>query len=173
MSHQDRPVIVGAGPVGLGAARCSWPGKGGLPESSRCATSPPSSREHWPSIIGRPGGQRASAASPTFAQHMEAHMALNHLNLTVPNVPQTRAFFETYFGFRCLAGAPQSDTFVVLVDESGFVLSLNNFTEAEEVVYPGAFHVGFRQDSREQVDAIYQRLNAAGFNMKVPHEFHG
>jgi catechol 2,3-dioxygenase-like lactoylglutathione lyase family enzyme len=104
---------------------------------------------------------------------MEAHMALNHLNLTVPNVPQTRAFFETYFGFRHLAGAPRSDTFVVLVDESGFVLSLNNFTEAEEVAYPGAFHVGFRQDSREQVDAICQRLKAAGFGMKAPHEFHG
>jgi catechol 2,3-dioxygenase-like lactoylglutathione lyase family enzyme len=100
-------------------------------------------------------------------------MALNHLNLTVPSVPQTRAFFETYFGFRHVAGAPQSDTFVVLVDESGFVLSLNNFTEAEEVAYPGAFHVGFRQDSREQVDAIYQRLKADGFDMKPPHEFHG
>jgi catechol 2,3-dioxygenase-like lactoylglutathione lyase family enzyme len=100
-------------------------------------------------------------------------MALNHLNLTVPDVPQTRAFFETYFGFRCLAGAPQSDTFVVLADESGFVLSLNNFTEAEEVVYPGAFHVGFRQDSREQVDATYQRLKGDGFDMKPPHEFHG
>jgi catechol 2,3-dioxygenase-like lactoylglutathione lyase family enzyme len=100
-------------------------------------------------------------------------MALNHLNLTVPNVPQTRTFFETYFGFRCLAEAPQSDTFVVLVDESGFVLSLNNFTEAEDVAYPGAFHIGFRQDSREQVDAIYQRLNADGFDMKAPHPFHG
>jgi catechol 2,3-dioxygenase-like lactoylglutathione lyase family enzyme len=100
-------------------------------------------------------------------------MALNHLNLTVPNVPQTRAFFETYFGFRHMAAAPQSDTFVVLVDESGFVLSLNNFTEAKEVAYPGAFHVGFRQDSREQVDAICRRLKADGFDMKPPHEFHG
>ena len=100
-------------------------------------------------------------------------MALNHLNLTVPSVPQTRAFFDTYFGFRHLTGAPESDTFVVLVDESGLVLSLNNFTEAEEVAYPGAFHVGFRQDSREQVDAIYQRLKAADFDMKPPHEFHG
>ena len=100
-------------------------------------------------------------------------MALNHLNLTVPNVPQTRAFFETHFGFRCLAGAPQSDTFVVLVDESGFVLTLNNFSKAAEVVYPGAFHVGFRQDSREQVDGFYERLKADGFDMKPPHEFHG
>jgi catechol 2,3-dioxygenase-like lactoylglutathione lyase family enzyme len=100
-------------------------------------------------------------------------MALNHLNLTVPDVPQTRAFFETYFGFRSVPGTPRSTAFVVLVDESGFVLSLNNFGKAEEVVYPGAFHVGFRQDSREQVDAFYQRLKAGGFNMKAPHEFHG
>jgi hypothetical protein len=70
---------------------------------------------------------------------MEAHLALNHLNLTVPDVPQTRALFETYFGFRRLAGAPESDNFVVLTDESGFVLSLNNFTEAEEVANPGPF----------------------------------
>jgi catechol 2,3-dioxygenase-like lactoylglutathione lyase family enzyme len=99
-------------------------------------------------------------------------MALNHLNLTVPDVPQTRAFFETYFGFRCVAGRP-SDALVVLVDESGFVLTLNNLAKAAEVAYPGAFHVGFRQDSRERVDAFYQRLKADGFDLKPPHEFHG
>jgi catechol 2,3-dioxygenase-like lactoylglutathione lyase family enzyme len=94
-------------------------------------------------------------------------MALNHLNLTVPDVPQTQAFFETYFGFQCVAGR-QTDEFVVLVDESGFVLTLNNFAKSGEVVYPGAFHVGFRQDSRQQVDALYQRLKADGFDMKPP-----
>ena len=99
-------------------------------------------------------------------------MALNHLNLTVPDVSQTRAFFETCFGFRCIA-EPQGDALVVLVDESGFILTLNNFDKTGEVVYPGAFHVGFRQDSREQVDALYQRLKADGFDMKAPHEFHG
>jgi lactoylglutathione lyase len=99
-------------------------------------------------------------------------MALNHLNLTVPDIAQTQAFFETYFGFRCVAGGP-SNAIAVLVDESGFVLSLSNFANAAEVVYPGAFHVGFRQDSREQVDAFYQRLTAGGFDMKPPHEFHG
>ena len=30
-------------------------------------------------------------------------MGLNHLDLAVPDVAATRAFFETYFGFRCLA----------------------------------------------------------------------
>ncbi len=99
-------------------------------------------------------------------------MALNHLNITVPDVPQTRAFFETYFGFQCVAGA-QTEAIVVLVDESGFVLTLNNFDKAEKVVYPGAFHVSFGQASREQVDAISQRLKADGFDMKPPHQFHG
>ena len=94
-------------------------------------------------------------------------MALNHLNLTVPNVPQTRAFFEKYFGFRCVA-EPESGL-IVLVDESGFILTLNNFDKAGEVVYPGAFHVGFRRDSREQVDTIHQRLKADGFDIKAPH----
>jgi catechol 2,3-dioxygenase-like lactoylglutathione lyase family enzyme len=98
-------------------------------------------------------------------------MALNHLNLTVPDVPQTRAFFETYFGFRCVA-EPESGV-IVLVDEPGFVLTLNNFGKAAEVVYPGTFHVGFRQGSRERVDAICQRLKANGFDLKPPHDFHG
>jgi catechol 2,3-dioxygenase-like lactoylglutathione lyase family enzyme len=98
-------------------------------------------------------------------------MALNHLNLTIPDAPQTRAFFERYFGFRCVA-EPESGV-IVLVDESGFILTLNNFDKAGEIVYPGAFHVGFRQDSPEQVDAIHKRLKSDGFHMQPPHEFHG
>jgi len=102
-------------------------------------------------------------------------MALNHLNLTVPDVTRTREFFETYFGFRCLtpSTARGPDTLAVLVDESGFILSLNNFERANEVEYPGAFHIGFMQQSREQVDAMYQRLKSDGFEVKPPREFHG
>jgi lactoylglutathione lyase len=103
-------------------------------------------------------------------------MALNHLNLTVPDVLQTRAFFEKYFGFRSIAERPNdrsSDVLAVLADKSGFILSLNNFGKAAEVAYPGGFHVGFRQESRQQVDAFYQRLQADGFEGKPPHEFHG
>jgi catechol 2,3-dioxygenase-like lactoylglutathione lyase family enzyme len=110
-------------------------------------------------------------SSPPVTQHPEVIMALNHLNLTVPNVQQTRAFFEKYFGFRCVA-EPESGV-IVLVDESGFILTLNNLGKAGEIVYPGAFHVGFRQERREPVDALYQRLRADGFDIKPPHHFHG
>jgi catechol 2,3-dioxygenase-like lactoylglutathione lyase family enzyme len=99
-------------------------------------------------------------------------MALNHLNLTVPDVPRTREFFETYFGFRCVMER-DNNALVVLVDESGFVLTLNNFGKVTEVEYPGAFHVGFMQDSREQVDEMHERLKAGGFDPQPAREFHG
>ena len=99
-------------------------------------------------------------------------MRLNHLNLTVPDVRQTREFFETYFGFRCIAERDR-DALAVLTDESGFILTLNNFDKADHVEYPSAFHIGFMQDSPERVDEIYQRLKSAGFEAKPPKEFHG
>jgi lactoylglutathione lyase len=99
-------------------------------------------------------------------------MRLNHLNLTVPEVPRTRTFFETYFGFRCIWESGR-DALAVLVDESGFVLTLNNFDKEAEVEYPGAFHVGFMQESRQRVDEIYERFQADGFDVPAPKEFHG
>src|SRR5205823_11845473 len=61
----------------------------------------------------------------------------------------------------------------VMVDESGFILTLNNFDRAPQVEYPGAFHIGFMQDSRERVDEIYRRLKSDGFDAEPPREFHG
>ena len=61
----------------------------------------------------------------------------------------------------------------MLIDESGFVLTLNNFEKATEVEYPGAFHIGFMQESRERVDEMHRRLKADGFDVKTPKEFHG
>ena len=99
-------------------------------------------------------------------------MKLNHLNLTVPCVPETRSFFETYFDFRCVVERGR-DALVVLVDDTGFVLTLNNFEKASEVEYPGAFHIGFMQESVERVDAIYNRFKSDGFDVDPPKEFHG
>jgi catechol 2,3-dioxygenase-like lactoylglutathione lyase family enzyme len=99
-------------------------------------------------------------------------MVLNHLNLTVPDVPKSRDFFETYFGFKCIAERGR-DALAVMVDESRFVLTLNNFDKATEVAYPGAFHVGFMQDSREKVDEIFEKLKAGGLDPQPPRDFHG
>jgi len=99
-------------------------------------------------------------------------MRLNHLNLAVPDVPRTREFFETYFGFRCLA-APGRDALAVLTDESGFMLNLSNFDKATEVEYPDGFHIGFMQESRERVDEIHERLKSGGFDVEPPKDYHG
>jgi lactoylglutathione lyase len=99
-------------------------------------------------------------------------MILNHINLTVPDVSLTRAFFENYFGLRCVVELGR-DALAVLVDDSGFVLTLNNFAKAAHVEYPGAFHIGFMQPSRERVDEIYERVKNDGFDAKPPKEFHG
>jgi lactoylglutathione lyase len=97
-------------------------------------------------------------------------MRLNHLNLTVPDVSQTRDFFEKYFAFHPLLDRPN---FAVLADEKGFVLTLNNFGKDSQVSYPKAFHVGFMQGSREQVDEFYHRLKSDGYDTPAPREFHG
>jgi catechol 2,3-dioxygenase-like lactoylglutathione lyase family enzyme len=99
-------------------------------------------------------------------------MRMNHLNLTVPDVAQSRQFFETYFGLKCVAELGRN-ALAVLIDDTGFVLTLNNFEKATEVQYPGMFHIGFMQESRERVDAINQRLKAGGFEVEAPHELHG
>jgi lactoylglutathione lyase len=99
-------------------------------------------------------------------------MRVNHLNLTVPDVRQTREFFETFFGLKCVFDLGRN-ALAVMIDESGFILTLNNFEKASEVEYPGAFHIGFMQDSRERVDEIYQQLKAGGYEAEPPREFHG
>jgi catechol 2,3-dioxygenase-like lactoylglutathione lyase family enzyme len=99
-------------------------------------------------------------------------MTLNHVNLTVPDVSQTREFLETYFGMRCIASRGRN-ALAVLTDDKGFVLTLNNFEKATAVEYPGAFHIGFMQENRERVDESYQRLKSAGFEIEPPREFHG
>ncbi len=97
-------------------------------------------------------------------------MPLNHINLTVPEVARTREFFETYFGFRCIA---DRGPIAVLTDDAGFVLTLSNFERATSVEYPGAFHIGFIQESREKVDEIHARLKADGFDVEAPRQYHG
>jgi len=101
-------------------------------------------------------------------------MRLNHLDLTVPNVAQSRAFFEKYFGLRCVVSVDRgNDDLVVLTDESGFALTLSNSDTTRHVEYPAGFHIGFMQDSRERVDEIHERLKSDGFAVEAPREFHG
>ena len=103
-------------------------------------------------------------------------MKLNHLNLTVSDISGAQTFLETYFSLKAPFGPAQYGPVgpvAILTDDNGLVLSLMNPQNEAEVSYPGMFHIGFTQDSRAEVDAIYQRLSDAGFKANPAHVFHG
>ena len=100
-------------------------------------------------------------------------MKLNHLNLTVTDVAEAKACLETHFGLRGPEGVEADESFAVLLDDAGMVLTLMKVGQATEVAYPPSFHVGFIQESEERVNEINERLKSAGFNVKPPRRFHG
>ncbi|MFA1822093.1 VOC family protein [Virgibacillus oceani] len=95
-------------------------------------------------------------------------MKLNHLNLTVTDVPATRKFLETYFGM--MGDAERGKGFDVVFDEDGFILTL---MQGREVRYPKTFHIGFHQENEAQVDKINRQLKEDGFDVEPPQHSHG
>lgn len=95
-------------------------------------------------------------------------MKMNHLNLTVTDVPAARQFLETYFGMK--GDVERGKNFDVVFDEDGFVLTLMKGKEAH---YPKTFHIGFGQENEEQVDKINQQLKDAGYDVDPPIHSHG
>ena len=95
-------------------------------------------------------------------------MKLNHLNLTVSDVPRARKLLETYFGLTTLM--VREDDFAAMTDDNGSALTL---MKGKQVSYPGTSHIGFMQESEERVNEINQRLKDDGFEVKPPGRFHG
>jgi catechol 2,3-dioxygenase-like lactoylglutathione lyase family enzyme len=107
-------------------------------------------------------------------------MKLNHLNLTVPDVAETRRFLETYFGLQGsvnpytgepVEGAESRSGFAVLFDNAGMVLTLMK-GKASDIHYPPTFHIGFIQESEEKVNELNRRLKEAGFDVQPPQRSH-
>ena len=98
-------------------------------------------------------------------------MKLNHLNLTVTDVPESHAFLEKYFGLKSM-GCNKNMGF--LSDDDGAVISLTHMKIAKEteVRYPASFHIGFIQESEERVNEINRRLQEDGFDVAPPERMH-
>jgi lactoylglutathione lyase len=97
-------------------------------------------------------------------------MQLNHLDLSVPDVAATTAFFVDGFGFTLLE---QRGThgMAILRGDGGVTLVL---TRCAEPVYPKTFHIGFLLPSPEAVTQACQSLLAAGIAVpKPPTEMRG
>jgi lactoylglutathione lyase len=99
-------------------------------------------------------------------------MILNHLNLSVTNVPEAHKFLETYFGLR---DGGVNNNIGFLHDDNGLVLSLTSMKVGgeTEVSYPVTFHIGFIQVSEERVNEINRQLQEDGFNVPAPSRQHG
>jgi lactoylglutathione lyase len=98
-------------------------------------------------------------------------MNLNHLNLTVADVPETYTFLEKYFGME----GKGNNNIAFLTDENGMILTLTSMKlgKETEVSYPATFHIGFGQPSEEAVNEINKRLKADGFDVPQPSRQHG
>src|SRR5262245_10863289 len=106
-----------------------------------------------------PSARTAAFGNDLFQQVASlesAVMKLNHLNLTVTDVCEAHQFLEKYFGLRSM-GEP-NDNMAGLHDDDGLALVLMKGGQTTEVKYPASFHIGFRQESEEKVNEIYQRL---------------
>jgi lactoylglutathione lyase len=96
---------------------------------------------------------------------------LNHLHLTVNDVPAARGFLERHFGLQPAGEGHRN--FDMLTDDDGLVLTLMGVGRSNTVTYPKTFHIGFIQPSDVQVDEIYQRLREDGFEVEAPNHQHG
>lgn len=97
-------------------------------------------------------------------------MTLNHINLGVTDIPATVEMFETHFGLHRPQGFLFNLAMAFLNDDSGNLISL---FKVKDATYPKIFHIGFMQQSRQQVLDIHAGLQAAGFEPQEPRDEHG
>jgi len=98
-------------------------------------------------------------------------MKLNHVNLTVDDVPAARRFLVEHFGLRPIDEGMKN--FDVLFDDDDLVLTLIGAGRGKPVSYPSTFHVGFIQPTEARVDEINRQLRDDGFDVDPPSRQHG
>lgn len=79
---------------------------------------------------------------------------MNHTNLTTYNVPALTGFFCSVSGFQFIEG--RADKLSVLRNAEGFLLTLmydKHMTPGRG--YPGMFHLGFLQPTRQAADLMH------------------
>ena len=98
-------------------------------------------------------------------------MRLNHLDLHVSDFAETRNFFVTNFGFRHLE-TKGDDGLAILQDDAGLELVISRpiakLGGADQAALGVVtYHIGFLLPSRDDVDALYARLVAAGIELSA------
>lgn len=88
-------------------------------------------------------------------------MRLNHLDLPVPDIAATRAFFERWLGFRHLQTLGDNGL-SILRDDAGLVLVLSRLRRSGPQALPEGFHIGFHLEDEAAVIALHAGLAAEG-----------
>lgn len=93
-------------------------------------------------------------------------MRLNHLDLHVPDVASTRDFFRDRLGFT-ETETRGMDGLAILHDDAGLELVISRpiakFGSGDTpTAGVNTYHIGFMLGSREEVDALFDQLRAAG-----------
>lgn len=83
-------------------------------------------------------------------------MDINHLHLAVNNLEASKAFYQTFFGFRnsVVHGEAQ-----FMENDQGFSLALDPAFKSEEL--PKWFHFGVRLHSETEVEALHTQISSA------------
>lgn len=99
-------------------------------------------------------------------------MKLNHLAITVTDTHAAKDFLERYFGL--LELGKTNKNMAHLQDDNGLILSLFKVgLFSSTITEPETTHIGFMQETEEQVNEIYQRLKGDGFDVQPPQRSHG
>lgn len=97
-------------------------------------------------------------------------MRLNHLNLTVTDVPAAAAFLTTYFGLHDQGGNAGMTLLTDVPGFDGMILTLMKAKASTFKGYPETFHIGFFIEDRAEIDALSARLRADGYDAGEPEE---
>ncbi|MEM7735035.1 MAG: VOC family protein [Deinococcota bacterium] len=96
-------------------------------------------------------------------------MKLDHINLTVQDVPTASTFFKTHFGYEDFFD-DNNDNMAVLHDGSGMHI---NLMKGKSPSYPKLFHIGFDLETEANVNAMYAQLSQAGIADAPPQHAWG
>lgn len=104
-------------------------------------------------------------------------MKLNHLDLHVPDVGATTAFFRRYFGL-ALIDTRANGGLAILSDGAGLELVLSHAIAAFGSVDQSerktvSYHIGFIVDDRAEVDRVNALMRAEGLAVEPPREMRG
>lgn len=91
-------------------------------------------------------------------------MQLNHLDLAVPDVAQTAAFFKAAFGFTEIETKGKTGAMTILEGE-GFELVLTRTQPTDVPPYPKTFHIGFLVPTEQCVNDAFARLLTTGIDL--------